>query len=74
MIGKRTCHFFWLFTPLRLWHQEAKTHTSVRPMKPVGLTNPKDQVKPYAVVQLRKENKEGTLFNIVGFPNKNQAF
>ena len=40
------------------------------PMKPVGLTNPKNQVKPYAVVQLRKENKEGTLFNIVGFQTK----
>ena len=39
-------------------------------MKPVGLTNPKNQVKPYAVVQLRKENKEGTLFNIVGFQTK----
>ena len=39
-------------------------------MKPVGLTNPKSDIKPYAVVQLRKENKEGTLFNIVGFQTK----
>jgi methylenetetrahydrofolate--tRNA-(uracil-5-)-methyltransferase len=39
-------------------------------MKPVGLTNPYSDVKPYAVVQLRKENKEGTLFNIVGFQTK----
>ena len=38
------------------------------PMKPVGLTNPND-TKPYAVVQL-EENKEGTLFNIVGFQTK----
>jgi methylenetetrahydrofolate--tRNA-(uracil-5-)-methyltransferase len=36
------------------------------PMKPVGLTKP-DGDKPYAVVQLRQDNKEGTLFNIVGF-------
>ncbi|MCK5388789.1 MAG: methylenetetrahydrofolate--tRNA-(uracil(54)-C(5))-methyltransferase (FADH(2)-oxidizing) TrmFO, partial [Candidatus Izimaplasma sp.] len=36
------------------------------PMKPVGLTAP-NGVRPYAVVQLRQDNKEGTLFNIVGF-------
>jgi len=36
------------------------------PMKPVGLTTPKGE-KPFAVVQLRQDNKEGTLFNIVGF-------
>ena len=37
------------------------------PLKPVGLTNPNSDVPPYAVVQLRQDNKEGTLFNIVGF-------
>lgn len=37
------------------------------PLKPVGLTNPKTGRRPWAVVQLRKENKEGTLYNIVGF-------
>ena len=41
------------------------------PMKPVGLTNPHTPgVKPYAVVQLRKENKVGTLMNMVGFQTK----
>ena len=41
------------------------------PMKPVGLTNPNDpQVKSHAVVQLRQDNKLGTLFNIVGFQTK----
>ncbi len=41
------------------------------PMKPVGLTNPHDPTnKPFAVVQLRKENKEGTLMNLVGFQTK----
>ncbi|MGV8986265.1 MAG: methylenetetrahydrofolate--tRNA-(uracil(54)-C(5))-methyltransferase (FADH(2)-oxidizing) TrmFO [Cypionkella sp.] len=41
------------------------------PMKPVGLTNNHDpQVKPYAVVQLRRDNKLGTLYNIVGFQTK----
>jgi methylenetetrahydrofolate--tRNA-(uracil-5-)-methyltransferase len=41
------------------------------PMKPVGLTNPHDPTtKPYAVVQLRQDNKLGTLYNIVGFQTK----
>jgi methylenetetrahydrofolate--tRNA-(uracil-5-)-methyltransferase len=37
------------------------------PLKPVGLINPKDDKKPYAVVQLRQDNKEGSMYNIVGF-------
>ncbi len=37
------------------------------PMKPVGLENPKTDKRPYAVVQLRQDNSEGTLYNIVGF-------
>ncbi len=40
------------------------------PMKPVGLTNPHSAMKPYAVVQLRQDNKEDTLRNIVGFQTK----
>jgi methylenetetrahydrofolate--tRNA-(uracil-5-)-methyltransferase len=40
------------------------------PMKPVGLTNPHSPEKQYAVVQLRQDNKLGTLYNIVGFQTK----
>ncbi|MFA4898963.1 MAG: methylenetetrahydrofolate--tRNA-(uracil(54)-C(5))-methyltransferase (FADH(2)-oxidizing) TrmFO [Brevundimonas sp.] len=41
------------------------------PMKPVGLTNPRDPlVKAYAIVQLRQDNALGTLFNMVGFQTK----
>jgi methylenetetrahydrofolate--tRNA-(uracil-5-)-methyltransferase len=40
------------------------------PMKPVGLTNPHRAEKPHAVVQLRRDNKLGTLYNIVGFQTK----
>lgn len=40
------------------------------PMKPVGLPDPRTGRDPYAVVQLRKENREGTLFNMVGFQTK----
>ena len=37
------------------------------PMKPVGIDDPRTGRRPYAVVQLRRENSEGTLFNLVGF-------
>ncbi|KUG21602.1 trna:m(5)u-54 mtase gid [hydrocarbon metagenome] len=40
------------------------------PMKPIGLTDPRTGVMPYAVVQLRRENAAGTLFNMVGFQTK----
>lgn len=37
------------------------------PLKPVGLVDPRTDAKSYAVVQLRKDNSDGTLYNIVGF-------
>ncbi len=40
------------------------------PLKPVGLENPLTGKRPYAVVQLRKENAQGTLLNLVGFQTK----
>ena len=40
------------------------------PMKPVGLVDKRTDRQSYAVVQLRKDNKEGTLFNIVGFQTR----
>jgi methylenetetrahydrofolate--tRNA-(uracil-5-)-methyltransferase len=40
------------------------------PMKPVGLRHPETGITPYAVIQLRKENVEGTAWNIVGFQTR----
>jgi methylenetetrahydrofolate--tRNA-(uracil-5-)-methyltransferase len=40
------------------------------PMKPVGLTNPHSNERPYAVVQLRQDNATATLYNLVGFQTK----
>ena len=37
------------------------------PLKPVGLTDPRDNSRPYAVVQLRQDNQTGSMYNIVGF-------
>ncbi len=40
------------------------------PMKPVGLVDPRTGREPHAVVQLRKENREATMYNLVGFQTK----
>jgi methylenetetrahydrofolate--tRNA-(uracil-5-)-methyltransferase len=40
------------------------------PMKPVGLADPRTGVEPHAVIQLRAENRERTMFNLVGFQTK----
>jgi methylenetetrahydrofolate--tRNA-(uracil-5-)-methyltransferase len=40
------------------------------PMKPIGLTDPRTGRRPHAVVQLRQENKEGTLWGLVGFQTR----
>ena len=40
------------------------------PMRPVGLTDPRTGQRPHAVVQLRQDNREGTLFSLVGFQTK----
>ena len=37
------------------------------PLKPVGFTDPRTGKRPYAIVQLRQDNEEGTIYNIVGF-------
>ena len=50
----------------------ARGHDTLRfgPMKPVGLVDPRTGREPHAVVQLRAENRERTLFNLVGFQTK----
>lgn len=40
------------------------------PLKPVGLVDPRTGKEPHAVIQLRMENRDGTLFNLVGFQTK----
>ncbi|WP_448375505.1 methylenetetrahydrofolate--tRNA-(uracil(54)-C(5))-methyltransferase (FADH(2)-oxidizing) TrmFO [Fervidobacterium sp.] len=40
------------------------------PLRPVGLINPKTGREPYAVIQLRKENAEGSMYNLVGFQTR----
>ncbi|WP_309663786.1 methylenetetrahydrofolate--tRNA-(uracil(54)-C(5))-methyltransferase (FADH(2)-oxidizing) TrmFO, partial [Tabrizicola sp.] len=53
--------------PIEVMAERGRETLRFGPMKPVGLTNPHNPMKPYAVVQLRRDNKLGTLYNIVGF-------
>jgi methylenetetrahydrofolate--tRNA-(uracil-5-)-methyltransferase len=57
--------------PIEVMAERGRETLRFGPMKPVGLTNANNpSVKPYAVVQLRRDNKLGTLYNIVGFQTK----
>ncbi|WP_093991669.1 methylenetetrahydrofolate--tRNA-(uracil(54)-C(5))-methyltransferase (FADH(2)-oxidizing) TrmFO [Flavimaricola marinus] len=57
--------------PIEVMAERGRETLRFGPMKPVGLTNAHDPAnKPYAVVQLRRDNALGTLFNIVGFQTK----
>ena len=57
--------------PIEVMAERGRETLRHGPMKPVGLTNAHHpEVKPYAVVQLRRDNKLGTLYNIVGFQTK----
>ena len=57
--------------PIEVMAERGRETLRFGPMKPVGLTNPhQPDVKAHAVVQLRRDNKLGTLYNIVGFQTK----
>jgi len=53
--------------PIEVMARRGEDTMRFGPLKPVGLTDPKTGRTPYAVVQLRKDNIEGTLYNLVGF-------
>jgi methylenetetrahydrofolate--tRNA-(uracil-5-)-methyltransferase len=57
--------------PIEVMAERGRDTLRHGPMKPFGLTNPHaPNIKPYAVVQLRQDNRLGTLFNMVGFQTK----
>ena len=57
--------------PIEVMAERGRETLRFGPMKPVGLTNPhQPQIKAHAVVQLRRDNTLGTLYNIVGFQTK----
>jgi methylenetetrahydrofolate--tRNA-(uracil-5-)-methyltransferase len=56
--------------PIEVMAARGRRTLAFGPMKPVGLTNPHSADKPAAVVQLRRDNTLGTLYNMVGFQTK----
>ncbi|WP_425050617.1 methylenetetrahydrofolate--tRNA-(uracil(54)-C(5))-methyltransferase (FADH(2)-oxidizing) TrmFO [Psychromarinibacter sp. S121] len=66
-----TAKYFDGCLPIEVMAERGRETLRHGPMKPVGLTNPhQPDVKPWAIVQLRRDNALGTLFNIVGFQTK----
>ncbi|MCD6486808.1 MAG: methylenetetrahydrofolate--tRNA-(uracil(54)-C(5))-methyltransferase (FADH(2)-oxidizing) TrmFO [Syntrophobacterales bacterium] len=63
-------HFFEGCLPVEILARRGPKTLLFGPMKPVGLTDPKTGKRPHAVIQLRQENSEGTLYNLVGFQTK----
>ena len=53
--------------PVEIMAQRGKETLCFGPLKPKGLPNPRTGREPYAVLQLRRDNTEGTLYNLVGF-------
>jgi methylenetetrahydrofolate--tRNA-(uracil-5-)-methyltransferase len=56
--------------PIEVMAERGRETLRFGPMKPVGLTDPRTGARAHAVVQLRQDNKLGTLYNIVGFQTK----
>ena len=67
---ERNTPYFESCLPIEVMADRGPETLRFGPMKPVGLTNPHTNEKPYAVVQLRQDNALGTLYNIVGFQTK----
>ena len=56
--------------PIEVMAERGRQTLLYGPMKPVGLIDEHTGKRPFAVIQLRKENAEGTMFNLVGFQTK----
>ncbi|HET8916397.1 MAG TPA: methylenetetrahydrofolate--tRNA-(uracil(54)-C(5))-methyltransferase (FADH(2)-oxidizing) TrmFO, partial [Candidatus Binatia bacterium] len=56
--------------PIEEMADRGKETLAFGPMRAVGLIEPRSGIRPYAVVQLRQENQEATLYNLVGFQTK----
>jgi methylenetetrahydrofolate--tRNA-(uracil-5-)-methyltransferase len=67
---ERNTPYFEGCLPIEVMAARGRDTLRFGPMKPVGLTNPHRPERPHAVVQLRRDNALGTLYNIVGFQTK----
>ena len=64
------CIYFEGCLPIEEMARRGKDTLAYGPMKPVGLTDPRTGERPYAVVQLRQDDRAGTLWGLVGFQTK----
>src|SRR5947208_5457464 len=62
--------YFECCIPIAVMAERGRDTMMFGPMKPVGLVDPRTNTRPYAVVQLRMENRHGTCYNMVGFQTK----
>ncbi len=62
--------FFEMCVPVEELARRGPRTLAFGPMKPIGLEDPRTGRRPYAVVQLRQENREGTLWGLVGFQTR----
>jgi methylenetetrahydrofolate--tRNA-(uracil-5-)-methyltransferase len=73
---KTPCHefekpqYFECCLPIEVMIERGRNTLRFGPMKPVGLTDPRTQRRPYAVIQLRAENKAASAYSMVGFQTK----
>ncbi len=67
---EKTTPYFEGCLPIEVMAERGRETPRFGPMKPVGLTDPRTGERPHAVVQLRQDNKLGTLYNMVGFQTK----
>jgi len=64
------CVYFEGCMPIEEMARRGRDTLAFGPMRPVGLLDPRSGEQPFAVVQLRQDNHEGTLYNLVGFQTK----
>ncbi len=67
---EKTTPYFEACLPIEVMAERGAETLSFGPMKPVGLRDPHRDTQPYAVVQLRQDNRLGSLWNMVGFQTK----
>jgi len=67
---EKSTPYFEACLPIEVMAARGEQTLSFGPMKPVGLMDPRKSTRPYAVVQLRQDNKLGSLWNMVGFQTK----
>jgi methylenetetrahydrofolate--tRNA-(uracil-5-)-methyltransferase len=64
---KEDLQFFEGCLPVEVLARRGERALAYGPLRPIGLSDPRDGKRPFAVVQLRQDNLSGTLFNMVGF-------